>query len=152
MPLRSNTRAMKRKRKDPMELLQSLDLTPEQRTAFAELLENPDVDVLREMIELVYNTAIKTQFDAHIAAALHERSSGRRDQHNGTRSRSLNTRAGSVELDIPRARNSNFMPTAIERFKRSERALISVIQQAFIAGVSTRKMGGRPGRNGRREP
>jgi putative transposase len=131
---------MKRKRKDPMELLKSLDLTPEQRTAFAEMLEHPDVDVLQEMIELVYNTAIKAQFDAHIAAVLHERTSGRRDQRNGTRTRGLNTRAGSIELEIPRARNSNFMPKAIERFKRSERALISVIQEAFIAGVSTRKM------------
>lgn len=133
---------MKRKRKDPMDFLDSLDLTPESRAGLAEIFANPTVDVLNEMMELVYNAGIKSQFDAHIAAALHERSETRRDQRNGSRTRKLNTRAGRLDLEIPRARNSNFIPTVIERFKRSERALIAVIQEAFVAGVSTRKMEG----------
>jgi putative transposase len=128
---------MKRKRKDRME---SLNLSPEQRAAFADLLGKKDVDVLRSMLSLVYDAAIQAQFADHIGADPHERSEQRRDQRNGMRSRGLNTRAGSLDLEIPRARNSNFKPTVIEHFKRSERALISVIQEAFIGGISTRKM------------
>jgi transposase-like protein len=128
---------MKRKGKDRM---QSLNLTPEQRAAFADMLGGKDVDVLRNMLAVVYDAAIQAQFDDHIGAPLHERSEQRRDQRNGTRSRGLNTRAGSLDLAIPRARNSNFRPTVIDHFKRSERALISVIQEAFVGGISTRKM------------
>ena len=120
--------------------MQSLNLTPEQRAAFADLLGGKDVDALRSMLAVVYDAAIQAQFDDHIGAPLHERSEQRRDQRNGTRSRGLNTRAGSLDLAIPRARNSNFRPTVIEHFKRSERALISVIQEAFVGGISTRKM------------
>ncbi len=89
---------------------------------------------------MVYDAAIRSPFDNHIGAALHERSEERRDQRNGSRTRGLNTRAGSIDLEIPRARNSNFLPTVIEQFRRSERALISVIQEDFVAGISTRKM------------
>jgi transposase-like protein len=128
---------MKRKRKDPMAIP---NLTHEQRAAFADLLASKDQDVLKEMLSLVYDAAIKAQFDEHIGADPHERSDARRDQRNGSRTRGLNTRAGSLDLEIPRARNSNFRPTVIEHFKRSERALVSVIQEAFVAGISTRKM------------
>ncbi len=116
------------------------NLTHEQRTAFADLLGSKDVDVLREMLALVYDAAIQAQFDDHVGAAPHERTETRRDLRNGSRSRGLNTRAGSLELEIPRARNSNFRPTVLEHFRRSERALVAVIQEAFIGGISTRKM------------
>ena len=116
------------------------NLTLEQRTAFAELLGSKDIDVLREMLGLVYDAAIQAQFDDHVGAAPHERTDTRRDVRNGSRTRGLNTRAGSLDLEIPRARNSNFRPTVIEHFRRSERALVSVIQEAFIGGISTRKM------------
>jgi putative transposase len=118
--------------------MESLNLTPEQRATFADLLGKKDVDVLRSMLSLVYDAAIRAQFDDHIGADPHERSDQRRDQRNGTRGRGLNTRAGSLDLEIPRARNNNFKPTVIEHFKRSERALVSVIQEAFIGGISTR--------------
>ena len=116
------------------------NLTLEQRTAFAELLGSKDIDVLREMLGLVYDAAIEAQFDEHVGAAPHERTDARRDVRNGSRTRGLNTRAGSLDLEIPRARNSNFRPTVIDQFRRSERALISVIQEAFVGGISTRKM------------
>jgi transposase-like protein len=127
----------KHKKRDPMSLP---NLTLEQRTAFAELLGRKDVDVLREMLGMVYEAAIEAQFDEHVGAAPHERTESRRDVRNGSRSRGLNTRAGSIDLSIPRTRNSNFHPTVIEQFRRSERALISVIQEAFVGGISTRKM------------
>jgi len=127
---------MKRKRKDPMTIP---NLTLEQRTAFAELLASKDQDVLKEMLALVYDAAIRSQFDQHIGAEPHERSRSRQDFRNGSRTRGLNTRAGSLDLEIPRARNSNFRPTVIEHFRRTERSLVSVIQEAFVAGISTRK-------------
>ena len=116
------------------------NLTTEQRTALVDLLGTKDIDVLREMLALVYDAAIQAQFDDHVGAAPHERTEARRDLRNGTRTRGLNTRAGSLDLEIPRARNSNFRPTVIEHFRRSERALVSVIQEAFVGGISTRKM------------
>lgn len=97
-------------------------------------------DVLKEMLVLLYDAAIRAQFDESIGAELHQRSERRQDQRNVSRTRGLNTQAGSLKLEIPRARNSNFQPTVIEQFRRSERALVSVIQEAFVAGISTRKM------------
>ena len=116
------------------------NLTLEQRQALAELVETKDVDVLREMMELILDTAVQAQFREHIGAEPHERSAERRDMRNGTRSRGLNTRVGSLDLLIPRARRTNFQPAVIERFQRSERALIAVIQEAFVRGISTRGM------------
>lgn len=118
------------------------NLTREQQLALVDMLGSKDVDVLKEMLQLVYSAAIQAQFDEHIGADRHERSAERTDQRNGSRTRGLNTRAGTIDLEIPRARNSTFQPSIIERFKRSERALIAVIQEAFVAGVSTRKMEG----------
>lgn len=118
----------------------TINLPSDQREALAGLLATKDVDILREMLGLVYSAAIEAQFEQHVGADHYERSDERRDVRNGTRTRGLNTRAGDLDLVIPRARRSNFQPTVIERFRRSERALIAVIQEAFVAGISTRDM------------
>jgi putative transposase len=117
------------------------NLTQEQRVALAELLQSKDVEVLREMLGAVYDAAIRAQFDAHVGVDPYERDEERRkDRRNGTRTRGLNTRAGTIDLLIPRTRNTNFQPTVIEQFRRSERALVSVIQECFVGGISMRKM------------
>ncbi len=116
------------------------NLTHEQRLALADLLSNKDVDVLREMLATVYDAAIKAQLEQHIGVGHYERGDERQDRRNGSRIRGLNTRAGSIELEIPRSRETPFRPTVIEQFRRSERALVSVIQEAFTGGISTRKM------------
>ena len=95
-----------------------------------------DQHILKDMLSLVYDAAIKAQFDQYIGAEPHERS----DVRNGSRTRGRRTRAGSLDLEILRARNSNFRPTVMEQFRRTERALVSVIQEAFVTGISTRKM------------
>ena len=138
---------MKRKRKDPMAIP---NLTPEQRAAFADLLASKDQDMLKEMLSLVYDAAIKAQFDEHIGAEPHERSDTRRDQRTGSRTRGLNTRAGSLDLEIPRARHSNFRPTVIEHFRRSERSLISVIPRGVCCRHQYAKDGKRTRGDGRR--
>jgi len=141
--LRSNPSAMARKRKDPVETLNQLNLTPDQREAFLEMLSTEGgANAMLKMLDVAMDAYIRAEFAKHIGAELHERTDQRRDQRNGSRMRALKTRMGTMNLEIPRARNSNFMPAAIERFKRSERALIGVIQEAFVAGVSTRKMEG----------
>lgn len=126
-----------------METLNQLNLTPEQREAVLEMLGTEGgANAMLKMLDVAMDAYIRAEFAKHIGAEPHERTGERRDQRNGSRSRSLNTRMGMLNLDIPRARNSNFMPSAIEHFKRSERALVAVIQEAFVAGVSTRKMEG----------
>ncbi len=67
------------------------NLTLEQRTAFAELLTLKDQDALKEMLSLVYDAAIRSQFDEHIGAEPHQRAEGRRDLRNGSRIRGLGT-------------------------------------------------------------
>ncbi len=82
---------MKRKRKDPMT---NLNLPSGQREALADLLATKDVDVLREMLQLVYRAAIEAQFDEQVGADRYERTDDRHDLRNGSRRRDLNTRVG----------------------------------------------------------
>ncbi len=89
------------------------NLTHEQREALAELLTSKDVDLLREMLGAVYDAAIRAQFD----------------QRNGTRTRGLTTRAGSIDLEIPRSRETPFRPTVIEQFRQNLTALGFRIQE-----------------------
>lgn len=134
---------MKRKRKDPLEKINQLNLTPEQREALLAMLSaEGGPNAMLKMLDVAMAEFVHAEFAKHIGAELHERTDERRDQRNGSRTRALHTLLGSMSVEVPRARNSNFMPSAIERFKRSERALIGVIQEAFVAGVSTRKMEG----------
>jgi putative transposase len=74
-----------------------------------------------------------------IGAEPYERSVERHDRRNGIRERT-DTRMGSIDIRIPRARESNFVPPLLEYRKRSERALVAAVQEMFISGVSTRKI------------
>jgi transposase-like protein len=88
----------------------------------------------------VAQAAIDAQFDEFIGAEHYERSDDRKDRRNGFRDRSVDTRMGSMDLRIPRAREGNFIPPLVEHRKRSERALVAAVQEMFISGVSTRKI------------
>ncbi len=92
----------------------SLKLIPDRRAAFVDLLGRRDVDVLRSVPAVVYDAAIKTQIDEHIGIAPHEPSEERRDQRKDPRARVLNTRAGSLDLEIPRPRTTKFRPPVID--------------------------------------
>jgi putative transposase len=134
---------MKRKRKDPLEKINQLNLTPDQREALLAMLSaEGGPNAMLKMLDVAMSEFVRAEFAKHIGAEMHERTDERRDQRNGSRTRALHTLLGSMSVEVPRARNSNFMPSSIERFKRSERALVGVIQEAFVAGVSTRKMEG----------
>jgi transposase-like protein len=83
---------------------------------------------------------IELEAEEQIGAGKHERSDQRTNQRNGYRKRKWETRVGEVELGIPKLRKGSFFPGLLEPRKRSEQALLAVVQQAYIQGVSTRKV------------
>jgi len=106
----------------------------------AELLAAQPPDALQELLQLIVETAIQAQFDERIGAAPFERSDERRNLRNGYRGRRFDTRLGTLELTIPRPREGGFVPSLLEQRKRSERALVAAVLEAFVTGVSTRKV------------
>jgi transposase-like protein len=110
------------------------------RSALLGILAQQSDDVLAELMGKVAQAAIDAQFDEFIGAEHYERSADRKDRRNGFRERTVDTRMGSIDLRIPRAREGNFVPPLVEHRKRSERALVAAVQEMFVSGVSTRKI------------
>jgi putative transposase len=98
--------------------------------------ENP----LRAMAEMMTDFVMEAEVAAKVGAEPYERSLERATQRNGYRDRRWDTRLGTLELKIPKVREGGYVPSFIENRKRSEQALISVIQEAVVQGVSTRKV------------
>jgi transposase-like protein len=98
------------------------------------------IDVVRKSVELVLQALIDAEATEQIGAALYERSDTRTNWRNGTRGRLLSTKAGDVELKIPKLRKGSFFPSVLERRRRIDRALFAVIMEAYVHGVSTRKV------------
>jgi len=80
------------------------------------------------------------EFEQQVGIPRYERGEERRDQRNGTRSRRFDTRMGTIDLEVPRLRNGTYFPSFLEPNTRSERAIIGLVQEAIISGVSTRKI------------
>ena len=97
-------------------------------------------DLLRESLAWFVGELMEAEVTARIGAAPHERSPERTTHRNGYRERLWATRAGEVELAIPRLRSGSYFPSFLEPRSRSEQALVAVIQEAYINGVSTRKV------------
>ena len=110
------------------------------RSALLGILAKQSDDVLQELMGTIAQAAIDAQFAEFIGAEPYERSVERHDRRNGIRERTVDTRMGSIDIRIPRARESNFVPPLLEHRKRSERALVAAVQEMFISGVSTRKI------------
>jgi putative transposase len=110
------------------------------RTALLGIMAQQSDDVLQDLMGTIAQAAIDAQFEEFIGAENYERSSERKDHRNGFRARSVDTRIGSIDLRIPRAREGSFVPPLVEHRKRSERALVAAVQEMFISGVSTRKI------------
>ena len=110
------------------------------RSALLGILAKQPDDVLQELMGTIAQAAIDAQFAEFIGAEPYERSVERHDRRNGIRERTVDTRMGSIDIRIPRARESNFVPPLLEYRKRSERALVAAVQEMFISGVSTRKI------------
>jgi transposase-like protein len=97
-------------------------------------------DPIRLSLEWVLQQLIEAEATAFIGAAPFERSDSRTNQRNGHRPRLLSTPAGDVELEIPKLRQGSFFPSLLERRRRIDRALFAVVMEAYVHGVSTRKV------------
>ena len=114
------------------------------QSALLELLESlkaADVgDRVRHAAETIYQALIEAELTAVIGAAPHERSDQRTALRNGHRTRTLTTTAGDLELRIPKLRTGSFFPSLLERRRRVDQALFAVVMEAYLHGVSTRKV------------
>jgi len=97
-------------------------------------------DRIRMVTETLYQELIDAEATAHIGADRFERSEDRTTQRNGTRPRVLTTTAGDLNLKIPKLRQGSFFPALLERRRRVDQALFAVVMEAYLHGVSTRKV------------
>ena len=113
----------------------------EDRMALNELLQKAgDGDFLRSVAETVLQMLMEADVEGLIGAGRHERSDDRLNYRNGFRERTLDTRIGTLALRIPKLRQGSYFPPFMEARKSSEKALVAVIQEAWIGGVSTRRV------------
>jgi putative transposase len=116
-------------------------MTTKTNIALAELAEKgADTDLLREMIQYVAQRMMDMDAESLCAAAYGERSPERLNSRNGYRERLWETRAGSVDLKIPKLRKGSYFPGFLEPRRTAEKALAAVVQEAYIQGVSTRSV------------
>ena len=104
------------------------------------LMEKGGGQFLRALLERALQDLIDLEASATVGAGKYERSADRTNLRNGTRDRELDTRTGTLQLQIPKLRSGSFFPNVLEPRRRAEKALLSVIQEAYIHGVSTRKV------------
>src|SRR5437868_7882793 len=113
----------------------------EETLPLAELLAKAgDGDFLRAVAEAVVQMLMEADVEGVIGAGRHERSGDRTTYRNGYRDRTLDTRLGALQLRIPKLRHGSYFPPFLEPRKTSEKALVAVIQEAWVSGVSTRRV------------
>jgi len=106
-----------------------------------EALKAADVDDrIRAAAQTIYQALIEAELTAVIGAEPHQRTPNRSNQRNGHRQRLLTTTAGDLELAIPKLRVGSFFPSLLERRRRVDQALFAVVMEAYLHGVSTRKV------------
>jgi putative transposase len=104
------------------------------------VLRDEHADVIRESVRAVTQELMEAEVSELIGAERGERSEDRATHRNGYRPRRWDTRAGEIELQIPKLRRGSYFPSFLQPRKRSEQALVSVVQQAYVCGVSTRRV------------
>jgi putative transposase len=113
----------------------------EDRLPLAELLQKAgEGDFLRAVAEAVLQLLMEADVEGMVGAGRHERSPDRLNYRNGYRDRTLDTRLGSLQLRVPKLRQGSYFPPFLEPRKVSEKALAAVVQEAWIGGVSTRRV------------
>ena len=111
------------------------------RLPLAELMQKAGGDdFLRSVAEAVVQLLMENDVEGLIGAGRHERTAERATYRNGYRDRLLDTRLGTLQLRIPKLRQGSYFPPFLEPRKTTEKALVAVIQEAWIGGVSTRKV------------
>jgi putative transposase len=119
-------------------------MADELRMALLELLRKAELDdsadFLREGVRVLAQELMELEVAQHVGAERYERTPERTGQRNGYRERAWDTRVGSLELRVPRVRDGSFYPSLLDPRKRAERALAAVVQEAYVQGVSTRRV------------
>lgn len=100
-----------------------------------------DEDLLAEVLRRGLETLMEAERDAYVNAAPFERGEERQAQRNGYKPRTLVTRVGRLDLQVPKTRDGGFFPSILQRYQRSEGALITALAECYVQGVSTRKVG-----------
>ena len=107
-------------------------------TAQAALLDDPGF--LRGVVQDAVQAILEAEMEAHLGAGRYERSAGRTGYRNGSKPRTLRTRVGTLELDVPQDREGTFSTEVFGRYQRSEQALVVTLMEMYVQGVSTRKV------------
>ncbi len=115
-------------------------MTDDRMTLLELVRKSGEPDFLRELLELTVQRLMEYDVAARCGAGRYERTDERTTQRNGYRPRPWQTRVGPVELQIPKLRRGSYYPSFLEPRKTSERALVAVVQEAYVHGVSTRKV------------
>ncbi|WP_062893290.1 IS256-like element IS1601 family transposase, partial [Mycobacterium avium] len=106
-----------------------------------EALAEASPDLMRSLLQTVINALLSADADAVVGAEWGQPTPGRRAQRNGYRHRGLDTRVGTIDVAVPKLRKGTYFPDwLLERRKRAESALITVVADCYLAGVSTRRM------------
>ena len=121
-------------------------MADETRMALTELLRKagaePGLDVLREGVRVLAEAVMALEVEQHVGAGRYERTPERDGVRNGARERTWDTRVGTIDLRVPRVRDGSYFPSLLEPRTRGERALVAVVQEAYVGGVSTRRVDG----------
>jgi putative transposase len=119
-------------------------MADELRIALGELLRKAqaerDADFLREGVRVLSQALMDLEVTQHVGAERYERVAERTGQRNGHRERAWDTRVGTIDLRVPRVRDGSFFPSLLDPRKRAERALVTVVQEAYVQGISTRRV------------
>jgi transposase-like protein len=99
-----------------------------------------DVDFLREGVRVLAQALMEVEVTQQVGARRYERTVERKGERNGSRERRWDTRVGSITLSVPRVRDGSYFPSLLEPRRRAERALVAVVQEAYVQGVSTRRV------------
>lgn len=99
-----------------------------------------DRDMLRDLVREVVQQSLEAEMEAALNAGKSERTEGRLGYRSGYYSRTLVTRVGKLELRVPQDRHGRFSTEVFERYQRSEKALVSILAEMYVQGVSTRKV------------
>jgi len=124
----------------PINRTEDPTMTTDMMNLQALLEKNSDADFLREMISFAAQRLMDLDVEGLTGAGHGERSADRQNHRNGYRDRDWETRAGTVELRIPKLRKGSYFPGFLEPRRMAEKALTAVIQEAYVQGVSTRSV------------
>src|SRR5918998_4435472 len=119
-------------------------MADEMRMALETLLRKAqiehDADFLRDGLRVLSEALMELEVTQYVGAERHARTPDRTGQRNGEREREWDTRVGTIELKVPRVRDGGYFPSLLDPRRRAERALVAVVQEAYVQGVSTRRV------------